>query len=189
MELPFLDQVAMKREIRGLSIFLLLICTIGSLSAARSEEQEEGEVYVAGQNFTLEQALNQALAENPPDARRRFWVVVSGRDAVLLTKAGANPGLLESIERARRRGGIIYVCQSDMRAQGIKPSGLIPGVLPVQGFGGAAADANAPPLPQSDTPLPRDLQHARLILRSCADNAPVENSVEPPNAAETGGAQ
>jgi len=69
--------------------------------------------------------------------------------------------LLELIKRVHERGGVIYVCQSDIAAHGVTPSELIPQVAPIQGFGGPASGSP----PQPEQPLPQDLQHARLILR------------------------
>ena len=168
--------IAMKSTINALSVSLLVLafCRIPD---ARSADVSEGEVYVAGQTFTLEQALRQALVENPSDTSRRFWVVVSGRDAARLARRDADSGLLDSIKRVHERGGVIYVCQSDIAAHGVAPSELIPQVAPIHGFGAPASASAQPPLPEQ--PLPQDLQHARLILRSCADsnagdNAPVE---------------
>ena len=170
----------MKKAINALSVSLLSISAIGLMPDARSVDLEEGEVYVAGQTFPLEQALNQALEENPPDTKRHFWVVVSGHDAARLARTDASAGLRESLKRIQERGGIIYVCQSDMRAHGITPPNLIPGAAPIHGFGGASAEA--PPPPQPDSPLPSDVQHARLILRSCADNDAPENATRAPSA-------
>jgi hypothetical protein len=169
----------MKKTINALSISLLLIFTLAP--DARGADLSEGEVYVAGQTFTLEQALSQALAENPADTKQRFWVVVSGRDAARLGRSDADSGLLDSIKRVRERGGLIYVCQSDMMAHGITPSDLIPQVAPIQGFGAPASGSAQPPQPERL--LPQDLQHARLILRSCADsNASDSGTAETPNA-------
>lgn len=172
----------MKNTINALSVSLLLIFTLCRIPDAIGADVSEGEVYVAGQTFTLEQALRQALAENQPDATRRFWVVVSGRDAARLARSDADPGLLDSIKRVHERGGIVYVCQSDLAAHGVAPSELIPHVAPIHGFGAPASGSAQPPPPEQ--PLPQDLQHARLILRSCADSNAGGNA-----AAETPGAQ
>ena len=178
----------MKKTINTLSVSLMLIFALGPMSDGQSADLDEGEVYLAGQAFTLEQALSQALAENPADSKRRFWVVVAGRDALLAT-ADANVGVRDSIKRIQQRGGIIYVCRSDMQAHGIKSSDLIPGAAPVQGFGGPPAESSSSPLTQSDRALPSDLQHARLILRSCADNTVTEDAAKTPSQLDAGTAR
>lgn len=161
--------IAMKKTIiNAISLLVRLILLIALTPDARTADMEEGAVYVAGQGFTLEQAISQALAENSGDASRRFWVVVSGHDVALTVKTGGDAGLLDAIRRIHERGGIIYVCQSDMLAQGIMASDLVTEVEPVQGFG-APSGSGSPPMSRSGNPLPKDLQHARLILRSCAD--------------------
>jgi intracellular sulfur oxidation DsrE/DsrF family protein len=162
--------IAIKKTSNIFYLLMLLIFLVHVTHGARAAEREEGEVYVADQGFTLEQAISQALAENAGDAKRRFWIVVSGRDATKLASADADSGLRDSIKHVRAQGGIVYVCESDMRTQGIAPTKLMPEVTPVQGFGGAPTESGSPSMPQIDTPLPQDVRHTRLILKTCADN-------------------
>lgn len=167
--------IAMKKNINAISLLLRLIFPMCLALDARSAETEEGAVYVAGQDFTLEQALSQALEENAAAAGRRYWVVVSGPDVASVVKNGADTRLLNAIKRIHEQGGIIYVCRSDMQAHGIAASDLVPEAAPVQGFGGPSG-AESPPMPPSDNPLPADLQHARLIWRTCANRDPADAS-------------
>lgn len=162
--------ITIKKTANIIYLLILLIFLFHVTHGVRAAEMEEGGVYVAGQGFTLEQAISQALAENASGAKRRFWIVVSGRDAARLASADADSGLRDSVKHVRAQGGIVYVCESDMRAQGIAPTKLMPEVVPVQGFGGAPTESGSPLPPQIDTPLPQDLRHARLILKACADN-------------------
>lgn len=154
----------------GLSLPLFV-----ALSAAQNVS--DGDVYVVDQNASLEQAIGQALAENQSASPRRFWVVISGSAVTQATESGATPAQLELIKRARRRGGLIYVCQPDLLAMGIRQSELLSGVQAVRGFETGQEEL---PLPAQagDIALPPSDKKARLILRVCAErDAP---SAEPP---------
>lgn len=111
-------------------------------------------VYIAGQGFTLEQALEQALAEQ--QGGQAFWIVAAGREArrVLDPEAAA-------VLRAAARGGTIFVCETDLPPGARLPPGLVLVRADTDGpFPQLAGDTDAEPPPAT-------LQN-RLILRTCA---------------------
>lgn len=154
----------------GLSLTLFV-----ALSAAQNVL--EGDVYVVDLNASLEQAIGQALTENRATSHQRFWVVISGSAVTQATESGATPAQQELIKRARGRGGLVYACESDLLAMGIKQSELLSGIQAIRGF-----EAEQEELPLSaqagEIALPRSDRKTRLILRVCAErDAP---AAEPP---------
>src|SRR5690606_35080817 len=117
-------------------------------------------VYVAGQGFTLEQAVEQALRENEAEgSEQAFWIVAAGDAARAVARGEGVAGLLEQI---RSRGGLVYVCERDL--QGGQSGALPPGVglIPVAAVssGGVLAPADVTAIPESE-------RGYRLMLRVC----------------------
>lgn len=131
-----------------------------------NDEVQESGVYISGQGASLNEALEQALAENGSGAKQRFWVIVSGNDIVQVTEAGISGDIRELLQRIRERRGLVYVCQTDLAIYGIKESDLISGVKSIHGF---SADAASNGQKQRGIELPKSVTQARLILRTCAD--------------------
>lgn len=127
---------------------------------------EDGGVYVSGQGFTLEQAVDQALAESARRDNERFWIVVSGSEVGRVTKTGAGGEIVERIRKVRDLGGAVYVCQSDLARHAISEEELLEGVERISGYGTPAPGF---PAAQAGSGLPSSVPQSRLILRSCAD--------------------
>jgi len=114
-------------------------------------------VYVAGQGFTLEQTLAQALREQGDGAP--FWIVAAGAAARRL--AGSDGA--ELVARVHAHGGIIYACARDLSSA--QQARLPPGVELVQQAGAGAGDSRSHEEP---APVPESRRGFRLILRTCA---------------------
>ncbi|HYR35545.1 MAG TPA: hypothetical protein VEQ87_14730 [Burkholderiales bacterium] len=90
-------------------------------------------LFVAGDGFTLEQAMADAQAQRTPEDPPPK-ILVTGDQAARLAAARATPDTIELIRRARRGGAGIYVCGKDLKAHGLRPGDLVPGVIAVRGY-------------------------------------------------------
>ena len=146
-----------------LRLALLLVCAMAGHAASAAS----GGVYIAGQGMSLEQAFEQALAEHPGAARDTFWIVAAGDEAARLAGTGSGSALSEALKKVRGRGGVVYVCRSDMMIKGIKEEDLPEGVASVYGYG-SQEWAGLLPARKEGVVLPENLQQSQLILRTCA---------------------
>ena len=102
-----------------------------ALFAACASAQEPGGLYIAGDQFTFEQAAQRALSENVQG--ERFFVVVLAPAAQPLDRnsSGAAVALRNRILVAR---GILIVCERDVASGAVNGSGLVPGVVALRGW-------------------------------------------------------
>lgn len=140
----------MKGAIRRALLALLLTTT--GLAQAQG-------VYVAGQGFSLEQALEQALAEQRGGTP--FWIVADGVEA----RRVADSSAADLVRRAGEHGGSVLVCETALSTITRTGAGLPPGVALVR-----AAPESAVPLLQAEEEqrLPAATRQNRLIQRTCA---------------------
>lgn len=139
---------------------------LGCASVLHPAHAAAGDVYVAGQGNSLEQTFVQALAENPGKKKESFWIVVAGADAARLSKAKAGPELTERVKAVRARGGVVYVCRSELTRAGIKETDLLDGVAPVYGYD-SQDWAGLLPARKDGIALPESSQKSQLILKTC----------------------
>lgn len=128
-----------------------------------------GGVYVSGQGTSAEQAFSQALTENPARSKEPFWVVVAGADVARVTRSGAGQDSQEWTRRVIERGGMVYVCRTDLMRYGLKEEDLLDGVVSVYGYG-AEEWAGLLPAKKEGIILPENIKQSQLILRTCAGN-------------------
>lgn len=155
---------------RSILRLLFLGWAIGGPASVGTAMAEDGGVYIADQSFSIEQAFGQALAESGGRTDARFWVIVSGADAGRMTKSGAGAQVAEWVQRVRERGGIVYVCRSDLMRHGINEDELLDGVE--QAYGYSAKDWAGLMSARKDMALPESIQQSQLILRTCSGGAP-----------------
>ena len=93
--------------------------------------QEPGGLYIAGDQFTFEQAAQRALNENAQG--ERFYVVVLPPAARPLDRdaSGEAVALRNRILVAR---GVLIVCQRDVASGAVNAAGLVPGVVALKGW-------------------------------------------------------
>jgi intracellular sulfur oxidation DsrE/DsrF family protein len=123
-----------------------------------------GALYIAGDGFSLEQAVADGIREN--GGKTEFRVLVLGAEISKLGFHGATREVTSVIGEATRNLGRFYVCERDMKRQSFSPSDFLPGVEVVRGLtakeagvsGGANAEKSKAPL----APLPR-------MRRICAE--------------------
>ncbi|HEY0847119.1 MAG TPA: hypothetical protein VGE12_17250 [Noviherbaspirillum sp.] len=128
-----------------------------------------GGVYVAGQGAGLDQAFSRALADNPAKSAAPFWVVVAGKEIAKTTKTGASPAVAGWIKTALDRGGLVYVCRTDMMNAGIREGDLLDGVHSMYGYD-AKDWAGLLPARKEGITLPDNMQQSQQILKACAGN-------------------
>lgn len=144
-----------------------LACLFAVAMPVQHALAEAGGVYVAGQGTGLDQTFSQALAENPRKAASPFWIVVAGQEIARATKNGASPAVAGWVNTARERGGLVYVCRSDMMRAGIKEGDLLDGVMSMYGYD-AKDWAGLLPARKEGITLPDNMKQSQMILKTCA---------------------
>jgi hypothetical protein len=103
--------------------------------------QDDG-LAVAGRGASLEQAVTAPHA-------RDYRLLVRRAELPRVTARGADGHVRKLLDRARRDGAVLFVCEKDLRAQRLRPSDLLPGIVAV-----GAADVWA----NGDSPADRRLR-------------------------------
>lgn len=159
--------------------FLLRVVLLSTLAALAhranaatgdSAGTTEG-VYVAGQGVSLEQVFKQALSQHPASTHGAFWIVVAGADAARLTRTGAGTAIQGWVKSVRERGGIVYVCRSDLVRSHIKEEDLLDGVIAMYGYG-THEWAGLLPAKKEGVVLPEGAKQSQLILKTCTGDVP-----------------
>lgn len=148
---------------RLMHLALLMACAVPLHQATA------GGVYVSGQGTPLDQAFGRALAENPRKTNDVFWIVVAGAEVNGLTKKGANADILGWLKSARERGGMVFVCRSDLNRGGIREEDLLDGVTAMYGYG-VQDWAGLLPARREEVALPDNMKQSQLILNTCTGN-------------------
>lgn len=148
------------RNMMPLALLLAFAIPVHHASAAA------GGVYVAGKGTNLEQTLKQAIADNPGKSVPPFWIVIAGSE-VSHVKNGANISIQGGIKSVRERGGLVYVCRSDMIRAGIKEGDLLEGVTAMYGYD-PKDWAGLLPARREGIRLPDNMSQSQLILKTCA---------------------
>lgn len=120
-------------------LFALLLCA--PLLPAHAASSLKGTVLIADEAFSLESVLQTVLVEKRPNRVTQFWIVITGDQVRLATKANGmrDRQLARGFDLVRQHGGIIYACEIDMARLGITAGDLLPPAEPVKGW-----YANAP---------------------------------------------
>lgn len=98
---------------------------------ATAAAAEVGGLYIAGTNFTFEEAVERGIAQNANSTR--FFVLTVGK-AVRGLSVVAPPELVEIRGRGATAGALYLVCQRDLDRGDFSLTDLVPGVVPVRGF-------------------------------------------------------
>lgn len=130
----------MKAHLRTVSALAGLILAQAVL--AQGPRGEGGPVYIAGEGFSLEQAIADAARENAGADRARFAVVAIGAEVAKLTLRGASSDVRESVRRTQDAGGIFYLCERDVKAARLPRGDLLPRVRVARGWTKAETEAN-----------------------------------------------
>ncbi len=98
---------------------LLFLAAFSSALAA-----EGGQLAVAGRGSSLEQALAAPHA-------RDYRLLVRKDELARVTTRGSDAQVRALLERARRGGAVLFVCEKDLRAERLRLSDLLPGIVAV----------------------------------------------------------
>jgi hypothetical protein len=99
--------------------------------------------YVAGEGFTLEQAIGDARGEHGPDTQGQFWLLVKDGEIGKLSRAGSSAELSASLATLQQRGAVVYVCASELAAAQLRAADLLPGVQVSRGWSDAESGIDA----------------------------------------------
>lgn len=131
--------------------------------------QSSGGLYVAGANFSFEQTVERALAQNPSPGR--FFVLAIG-NAVRGLSPVAAPEIAEVRGQALARGAVFLVCQRDLDRQIFNMLDVIPGVIAVRGWpppGSNALPVGALHYPDENPQLlPASAEALRRLRATCS---------------------
>ena len=117
---------------RALAVFAALLAAGVVHAQIRSDG---GAVYIAGDRFSLEQAIADATLENiGPDGSNPFQIVAMGSESRKLTVKGTKRNVREAIRRIQGAGGTFYICERDVKQLGLSRKDLLPGVRIERGW-------------------------------------------------------
>lgn len=98
-----------------------------------------GALYIAGDGFTLERAIEDGLRER--EGNSGFAVLVLGAEISKLGIHGATSETSAVILKATRGGGSLFVCARDVKRQNFASHEFVPGVRIITGFSKAESEA------------------------------------------------
>lgn len=139
------------RKIGTVPVFLLFA---GALQAAPLGPN----LYVAGDGFTLEQALGDAQR----DGATSYKILVTGSEAPRVIAGRASRDIVDVVRKVRADGGRMFICAKDVKAAGVTPREVVRGVTVVRGY---VSDASGLPDWQRRAPRAPD----RKSLSVCAE--------------------
>src|SRR5438105_4862020 len=87
-------------------------------------------LYIAGDGFTLEQALADAQREGAT----HYKILVTGSEAQRLIVPRATRDTTDLVRLARASGARLFICAKDVKALGVTPHELVKGVTAVRGY-------------------------------------------------------
>ncbi len=94
-----------------------------------AQETAESALYVAGERFSLEQAIADATLENVgPDEPPAFQIVALGPEMRKLTVKGTKKSVRDAVREMQRAGATFYVCERDIKLAGLARKDLLSGV-------------------------------------------------------------
>jgi hypothetical protein len=112
-----------------ISALVLALGLSTALAAPRGQN-----LFIAGDGFTLDQAIVDAQAQRTPLDSPRYRILATGEEVRRLMAVGAAPDGTELLAKARLSGGTVFVCSRDLKLRGLKPGDLLPGVVAVRGY-------------------------------------------------------
>lgn len=92
------------------------------------------DLFVAGDGFSLEDALTDARTQRTDTDPPHYRVLVLGPEVKRLIRRGVSQRLIQRIRAATKSGAVFYVCQKDLTSLGLRTADLLPGVQAVRGF-------------------------------------------------------
>ena len=84
----------------------------------------DADLVIAGRGASLEQAVAAPHA-------RDYRLLVLRKELNRVRASRAETEVRELLERARRDGAVVFVCEKDLRAERLRPADLLPGIVTV----------------------------------------------------------
>lgn len=112
----------------------MIIAGAVGLSAAAGAALLGPNLFIAGDGFTLEQAIADAAVQRTEQDPPSYKILVTGSEARRVVAAGAARDVIDLIRKARQSGASVFVCGKDLKALGLRPEDLLPGVFAVRGY-------------------------------------------------------
>jgi intracellular sulfur oxidation DsrE/DsrF family protein len=91
-------------------------------------------LFIAGDGFTLEQAIADAQNQRTEQDPKTWKLLVVGDEVRRLTRQAATPEVRDLVRKAQQSGAYVFVCGKDLKALGLREPDLLPGVAAVRGF-------------------------------------------------------
>lgn len=91
-------------------------------------------LFIAGDGFTLEQAVSDAARQRTSQDAPQYDLLVLGKEIRRMRISNASSSVGDLIQQASRRGASVYVCVKDLEALGLTPTDLLPGIRAVRGY-------------------------------------------------------
>ena len=110
-------------------------------------------LYIAGDGFSLEQAIEDGLREKSGDTG--FIILVLGAEIGKLGVRGASSEVGDLIQRGVRGGAVLQVCERDVKRLAFSAQDFLPMVEFIRGFSTS----------ETGTPNPEDLETPPLLRR------------------------
>jgi len=98
-------------------------------------------LFVAGDGFTLEQAVSDAAKQHTSQDVPAYKLLVVGSEIQRIKTSAESSDVRDLLQQAAQHGASIFVCVKDLKALGLKPADLVPDVRPVRGLS-SSADGN-----------------------------------------------
>jgi|GEM_PF-5004880 len=132
--------------VRSMVRWTVAVFLVGVAANVQADGTIDGTVLIADEAFGLEEVMEEILVKQRPTRAMKFWVVITGDQVKLATKANgmSDRVLAKGFDLVRQYGGIIYACAIDMQRLGLTAGDLLPPAEPIQGFapdGGTDTDS------------------------------------------------
>ena len=107
----------MKKIARAISLLVGLLPLVAAHAA-------DPNLVIAGRHATLEQAVNAPHAAN-------YRLLILRTELMRVRASRAEQEVRALIERARRDGAVVFVCEKDLKAERLQAADLLPGIVAV----------------------------------------------------------
>ena len=91
-------------------------------------------LFVAGDGFTLEQAVSDATSQHTSQDALTYKLLVVGNEIQRIKTSAESSDVHDLLQQAAQHGASIFVCVKHLKALGLKPADLVPNVRAVRGF-------------------------------------------------------
>jgi hypothetical protein len=123
--LPLKWDAARRLQTLCMQIRRLLAVVVGVL-VATATQAADADLVIAGRGASLEEAVATPHAAS-------YRLLILRRELLRVRASRAEQEVRALIERARSQGGVVFVCERDLRKEHLQPADLLPGIVAVDG--------------------------------------------------------